>query len=220
MKVFVYVEGRSDAIALRALLAPTIQRGRTNRVTFDFLPTDGKGRLLANVPMKAARELGANPANAVVALPDLYPARQYSGSLAHSSAQQLQDVLRSAFDVAAKQVGVPAERRPRFRAHCLKHDLEALLLAVPDLLRKRLRTTDRLVGQWSHAVEDQDEDRPPKAVVNELFRKYRKERYAEAVDAAAILRKARLEDVTAACPQCFAPFVQEMEMLAAGEIPV
>jgi hypothetical protein len=103
--------------------------------------------------------------------------------------------------------------RTRFKVHCLKHDLEVLLLAVPDVLRARLGTED-VLGAWRIPVEEQNNERPPKRVVERLFMKYLKRRYVEDADAVWILSQADLTAVERACPQCFAPFV--VELRAAG----
>jgi hypothetical protein len=102
---------------------------------------------------------------------------------------------------------------------CLKHDLEALLLAAPAVLRDRLKTTDALLG-WRRPVEDQNDDKPPKRIVEDLFRKYRRKgEYVDTVDAVWILERANLEDVVTACQQHFAPFVRELRALAEGRDP-
>ena len=94
-------------------------------------------------------------------------------------------------------------------------DLEGLLLAAPDALKQRLRTTDALNDHWRKPVEDQNDDKPPKRVVEALFNKYRKKpRYSDTTDAPWILQRAQLDAIVAACPQCFAPFVAELKTLA------
>jgi len=94
---------------------------------------------------------------------------------------------------------------------CLKHDLEALLLAAPDQLRQRLGTTDKLTKAWCKPVEDQNDDQPPKRVVDALFKKYRKKRgYIGTMDALWILERAKLASVEQACSQRFRPFVEDL----------
>ena len=64
-----------------------------------------------------------------------------------------------------------------------------LLLAAQKELRSHLRTTDQL-GKWRSPVEDQNQQRPPKHIVEELFRTKSKTKHAyrDTKDASAILR--------------------------------
>ncbi len=219
MKVLVYVEGPSDKAGLAALLRLLIKEGRSRGVGISFHDLNGKSALLRRGPTHAAAYLKGNPENWVVALPDLYPMKKYTGTPKHSSFSELRTGLRKAFEMAANRRGVAQEARNHFLVHCLKHDLEALLLAAPDQLRERLRTPDRL-GDWRNPVEDQDDDKPPKRVVEDLFSKYRrKPGYVDTTDAPRILEKADLAAVEAACPQCFAPFVNDLRAIVAGRSP-
>lgn len=221
MKVLVYVEGPSDRAALEALLEPVISAGKQRRVGLRFLVLHDKASILKDSGRKAADHLADNPGDWVFALPDLYPMSVYDGTAEqHRSFAQLDQLLRSRFHARAERVGVPAKARDHFRVHCLKHDLEGLILAAPDALKQRLGTTDGLSSHWRKPVEDQDDDRPPKRVVEALFDKYRrKPKYTDTIDAPWILKRAPLETVIAACPQRFAPFVAELKALANGGTP-
>jgi len=148
----------------------------------------------------------------VIALPDLYPMARYAGTRnAHSSFEELESLLRTRFEEHAAEAKLPKATWRRFRVHCLKHDLEVLLLAAPDELRQRLRTTDRLTKGWRKPVEDQNDQRPPKRVVRDLFHKYRRKRgYIDTVDAPWILEKADLVAIEKACSQRFRPFLADL----------
>jgi len=78
----------------------------------------------------------------------------------------------------------------RFHPYPFCHDLEVLLLAVPDRLRARLRTSDNLSSNYRHPVEDQNDRTPPKRVVETLFntKHHKREAYKDTVDAPAILQ--------------------------------
>ena len=218
MKVLVYVEGPSDRSALEVLLEPIIAAGQQRRIGIRFLPLGGKAQILDDCGRKAADHLAEHPDDWVFALPDLYPMATYDGTAnAHQSFSELEHIVRGRFLSRAEKVGVPLPAHTHFRVHCLQHDLEALLLAVPDALRQRLGTTDALHGHWRQPVENQNDHRPPKRVVEELFARYRrKPKYTDTVDAPWILKKATLAAVVAACPQRFAPFVAELRALADG----
>ncbi|WP_437620055.1 DUF4276 family protein [Sorangium sp. So ce1151] len=185
MKVIVYVEGPSDQKALQALLRGVIDDGRGRGIGISFSPQGGKAPILNDVPRKAAEHLKQHPSDWVFALPDLYPMAYYDGTPnKHRSFAELWGLLQDRFTSRADKIGLAPDTRRHFRVHCLKHDLGALLLAAPDKLRERLRTKDALKGRWRNPVEDQNDDRPPKRIVEELFRQHRKKPdYIDTIDA-------------------------------------
>jgi len=151
-------------------------------------------------------------------LPDLYPMARYAGTRnAHASFEELERLLLERFAARAARLGLADPVRKRFRIHCLKHDLEVLLLAAPDQLRARLRTDEALRNAWRQPVENQNDNHPPKRVIDDLFRRYRrKPGYVDTTDAPWILARADLGAVRAACPQHFSPFVTDLEVAVAG----
>jgi hypothetical protein len=220
VKVSVYVEGPSDQKALQALLKPIIDVGRSRRIGISFFPLNGKAKILDDVPRKAAEQLHLHAESWIFALPDLYPMASYDdGPNKHRSFTELCQLLQGRFRARADKLRLPNDVRRQFRVHCLKHDLEALLLAAPAVLRDRLKTTDALLG-WRRPVEDQNDDKPPKRIVEDLFRKYRRKgEYVDTVDAVWILERANLEELVTVCQQHFAPFVRELRALAEGRDP-
>jgi hypothetical protein len=219
VKVIVYVEGPSDAEALRALLKSLIEEGRRNGIGIVFVHKGSKDGILGDVPRIAANHLRQNPDDWILALPDLHPFSD-QGSHKHSSFDEMAKLLRSKFEACGKEVGLSGSALRHFRVHCLKHDLEALLLAAPAELSKRLRTKDKLRDWWRHPVEDQNGNEPPKRVVQKLFTKYLERKYVETVDAKWILERADLAAVELECKQHFKPFVQELRDIVAGREPV
>lgn len=214
MRLIVYVEGPSDQKALQALLKPLIAIGRGHGVGVSFLPQNGKAAILTDVPRKAAEHLRQYPEDWVFAVPDLYPMAPYDkGPHKHRSFAEMVDLLQARFRDRANDLRLAADIRNHFRVHCLKHDLEALILAAPDALRQRLKTRDALQGGWRRPVEDQNDDKPPKRIVEQLFKKYSKRDYVDTSDALWVLERASLETVMAECPQRFAPFVKELRAL-------
>ena len=214
MRVIIYVEGPSDQKALEALLRPIIDAGSKKKMGISFSPQRGKAAILEDVPRKAADHVQQHPEDWVFALPDLYPMASYEGDNRHRSFGDLCRLLQDRFKVRADKLDLSEDARRHFRVHCLKHDLEALLLAAPDVLRQRLKTTDALRDGWRRPVEDQNDDKPPKRVVEDLFRKYRKRAgYVDTSDAVWILERASLVDIEAACAQRFAPFARELRAL-------
>jgi hypothetical protein len=214
VNVLVYVEGPSDKLALAALLRAIVEAGVRKKVGIQFISTNGKDLLLHNIARKAADHLSENPADGVFALPDLYPMKHYRGtSNQHESLTDLRNVLYGNFKGCADKLKLPAKVRGQFKVHCLKHDLEAVLLAAVAPLQRRLKTTDRLLGGWKIPVEDQNDGKPPKRIVEALFSRYLKREYQETVDAPWILERSSLDEVLKACPQCLEPFVQGLRSL-------
>jgi hypothetical protein len=172
----------------------------------------GKAQILSQCPRKAAWHLLDHPEDYVLALPDLYPMAPYDGSVdAHRSFEDLERALRRRFVAEADRIGLAGTQRDRFRVHCLKYDLEVLLLASPAALRERLRTSDALEHRWRRPVEDQNDTQPPKRIIEALFRRYLRNRsYVDTMDAPWILARSSLEATERACPQRFAPFVGEL----------
>ena len=149
MKILVYVEGPSDRAGLRALLGPIIEAGRRKGVGISFHPQFSKDAILDEVPRKAADHLSDRPTDLVIALPDLYPMAKYKGTRnAHTSFDELEILLQRRFEERADEVNLPDDTRLHFMVHCLKHDLEALILAAPAQLRLRLGTKYRLKKRW------------------------------------------------------------------------
>lgn len=221
MKVLVYVEGPGDRSSLEKLFRPVMEQGRKSGVGFSFIPMKGKAALLKEVGVKAANILRSNPKDYVFALPDLYPMAEYDQSeMRHRSFEELKALLMGRFRKEADKEGLSDDVRAHYRVHCLKHDLEVLLLGVPDVLRERLnKTSERIEKSWRKPVEEQNDKKPPKYVVSELFKKYCRRSYNETTDAPWILERAvpRLQELCAACPQNFRPLFIELDRLSKGE---
>ena len=209
----VFVEGLSDVEAMTTLLAPLIERKAQEGVTIAFYeapPGDKKRQLLLTVPRNAVDMLANRPDTCVIVVPDLYPLgrgfpHQTAAELCAGIRQQFLDALREKRRVNDARIA------ERFHAFCFKHDMEALLLAAEDSLKARLRVA-KFGLKWKKPVEDQNGERPPSRIVEELFRKHRRT-YHKSTDALFILQKVDYRDIAAACPQCFAPFVAFLEAL-------
>jgi hypothetical protein len=140
MKVIVYVEGASDKLGMEALLRPLLQEKRQAGVEIGFFETpngDRKFAVLTKVPIRAANILLNDPYAVVVALPDLYPRNK---GFPHETVNELVEGVTENFRNALRKKGVgnPAELESRFRVFCFKYDVEVLLLAAEEGLRRRL----------------------------------------------------------------------------------
>jgi len=99
-EVFVYVEGPSDQLGMRELLANIIEvaAGKGNKV--DFYPLGGKEPLLNKGPKKAINILRNKPNSWVFLVPDLYPRNM---PFTHSSYKELKDELDKRFESEIKK---------------------------------------------------------------------------------------------------------------------
>lgn len=218
MKVLVYVEGTSDKAAMTALLSPLLEKKRLEGISIDFFDApegDKKVSVLTKVPKRAANIILNDPDAVVVALPDLYPKNR---AFPHETFDEMERGILENFENAlrSKASKVDTRLQDRFRVFCFKHDLEALVLASEIALRDRLGLKT-LPCTWQIPVEDQDHDRPPKRIVEELFQQHGK-RYQGTVDAPLILGATGYEDVADRCQQCFKPFVDFLSSLQSSYV--
>jgi hypothetical protein len=192
MKVWVYVEGVSDRLALLTLWASWLRALSDKGWGIRVLPLDDKSRFLRKIGVLAAEKLVADSHDVVVGLPDLYPAEtEGEVEFRHSDLAELASVQQAQVKKALRESFGRLDATSmleRFHAAALKHDLEVLLLAAKDALRSHLRTTRMLDGLWRHPPEEQDQQKPPKRVVEELFRVELKRRYRDTTDAPDVLR--------------------------------
>ena len=217
LSVMVYVEGQSDVKGMEALLRPLLDQKAEQGVKINFYeapPGDKKASLMTKTPANAVKILKNNPYAHVVIMPDLYPLKK---ALPHETAQQLKAVIRDQFTQALKREGLADDQRfhERFAVFCFKYDLEALVLSALQPLALRLGVK-AIQPTWRLPVEDQNNDTPPKKVVEALFKKHHTH-YRETVDAVGIMGGVSdYRTIAQACPQEFAPFVMYLEGLSAG----
>jgi len=223
MRVIIYVEGRSDKNAMEALLVKLIDKKSEEGVSIEFFPIkggnndrggDAKKDLLLKAPTKAVDILCRPPTSIVILLPDLYPRNK---GFPHETFQQLEAGIMENFSQALQEKDIQDERlKERFKVFCFKYEMEALILAAESaLLGKlgKLKFTSQDVT-WTRPVEDQNHDRPPSEIVEQLFRTSGK-RYDKRVDPQLILGKTSYQEIAEKCPQCFQPFVEFIERIKA-----
>ena len=210
MRAITYVEGKSDKLALKALLRPLIEQKMNEGVGIHFFESpsgDRKASLLRKVPRKAVGILRSDPHAEVIVLPDLYPPNK---AFPHQTFAELRKGIRAEFTKEMNRLGVTDTRiSKRFHVHCLKHDLEVLLLAAAPTLLQYVELDESPVS-WTDPVEDQNHDTPPKHIVELLFG-HQNTHYWGTIDAPRILESANLQYVVANCPQCFGPYVNFLE---------
>ena len=204
MKVWIFVEGKSDGQALSALWSGWKQRLGKKDWGIQLIPLANKSNYFRKIGPRAVEKLVYDTRDLAVGLPDLYPNRDYANTdYRHNNLQELQDVqARLVKQHLQQQMGRRADVDSyiaRFYASALKHDLEVLLLAATSQLQSRLKMSNRPSG-WRRPPEEQNQDRPPKRIVEELFQRELKRSYRENTDSDAILRKADLQEVAEQCP--------------------
>ncbi len=198
MKVWVFVEGKSDKVALSALFRNWMQDLKTRGWGIEFVSLRSKSEYLRKIGPRAAEKLLYDEHDHVVGLPDLYPNRNYeSTGYGHSNLQELKNLQMRLVERSLRNKVGPGDtdrKLSRFYASALKHDLEMLLLAVPSRLQLQLKMRNRPRG-WRFPPEDQNQNKPPKRIVEELFRVNLKRSYLETKDCHAILRNVDLSEV-------------------------
>ncbi len=214
-EVLVYVEGRSDVECMHSLFHSLIARKSEEGVTIQFYEVDGgdrKQRLLEFAPQNAVNILRNKPYAQVVVIPDLYPKNK---AFPHETVEELRDGILQNFKrtLHRKDLGQDQRYLARFHIFCFKHDLEALVLAAQVSLKNYLGLA-ALPVSWHIPVEDQNHDRPPKRIVENLFQQHLNRAYRETIDAVEILAHADYRQIATACPQCFQPFVDFLENLS------
>ena len=216
MRVIIYVEGPSDKNAMEALLVNLIDKKSEEGVSIEFFQIKGKNNdkggdakkdLLLKAPIKAVDILCSNPNSIVILLPDLYPKNK---GFTHETFQQLEAGIMNNFSQELREKRIQYERlKERFKVFCFKYEMEALILASESALQDKLGVTS-LAVTWTIPVEDQNHDRPPSKIVEQLFRDSGKG-YNKTVDAKLILRNTSYQEIAEKCPQCFQPFVEFTE---------
>ena len=201
MKVWIFVEGESDVQALSALWRGWRQRLGKKGWGIQLIPLKNKPEYFRKIGARATEKLEHNTRDLVVGLPDLYPNQDYANTeYRHDDLEELRAVqTRLVKQNLEKKFRQTDSHMARFYASALKHDLEVLLLAATSQLQSRLKMSNRPSG-WRQPPEEQNQDRPPKRIVEELFRTRLKQAYRENADSAAILSNADLRQVAQQCP--------------------
>ncbi len=208
-EVLIYVEGSSDAQGLRVLLKDLIAEKQHDGVSIRFLPSGGKKKLLNQGLKRAVNIVLHHPKNEVVLVPDLYP--QNMGFEHESQEELFRGIEVRLTELFRQKASGDSQARRRIQYFCFKHDFECLLLAASDNLRAHLNTNSLSVS-WTEPVEDQNHDDPPKRVVERIFDACG-QKYVATEDAFNILANAEYQQLAAACPQGFKPFVEYLKAL-------
>jgi hypothetical protein len=206
MKIIVYVEGPSDVLALRVVLRAIIATTMAKGMLIELHDLANKKDLLLKGPEKAARIIANSPDAHVFLVPDLYPPNV---AFPHGTFAEMKKELRKRFTKAlAGKHRDESLGGQRFHVHCFKHDMEVLLLASEDKLKSHLGLS-AIKTSWRRPPETQDLDRPPKRVIETIFRE-RGRRYRDTADAHLILADQAPERLADICPDSFGTFYREL----------
>ena len=144
MIVKIFVEGKSDKKAMEELLAPLIYDKNNLGVGINFYTAktgDAKKFLLLTVPKLAVDIICNQPDVIVAVLPDLYPKNK---GFPHETFAEMKAGIMERFSRAlkAKDLADDSRFRERFKVFCFQHDLEVLILAAEEQLKKYLEVDD------------------------------------------------------------------------------
>ena len=198
MKVWVYVEGKSDSKALSALWRNWAEVLRESGWGIRTIPLDNKSRFFSKIGSRAVEKLMNNEDDLVVGLPDLHPNQIYENTeYQHRNLQELINLQRRLVERSLQSRTRTVDIQSclnRFYPCALKYDLEVLLLTVPNQLKSLLRMRTRPQG-WRLPPENQNHQNPPKKIIERLFRTHLNRRYRETTDCYSILNRVDLSDV-------------------------
>ena len=172
MKVWVFVEGSSDARALSALWSGWKRELGKKGWGIQLIPLGSKSKYFNKIGPRVVEKLVHDTRDLVVGLPDLYPNRNYANTeYKHDNVEELREVQTRLVKQKLEQEVRRADfdsHIARFFASALKHDLEVLLLAATGQLQSRLKMQNRPSG-WQQPPENQNQDKPPKKLSRSYF---------------------------------------------------
>ena len=95
MKVWIFVEGKSDVQALSSLWRDWKQKLGAKGWGLQFISLDDKSKYFRKIGYRATEKLVHDTRDLVVGLPDLYPNRDYANTTyKHANLKELQAVQR------------------------------------------------------------------------------------------------------------------------------
>ena len=105
MRVWIYVEGESDRLALQSLWRSWTERLQTRGHGIRIIPLGNKSKFFNKIGHRAARQLFDNQEDIVIGLPDLYPNQPYVGTkFEHGDMIQLKSIQKKEVSRALKRV--------------------------------------------------------------------------------------------------------------------
>lgn len=204
-EVFIYVEGPSDKLGLEVLLSSYLQTTIHRNNYLYIIPMNGKEPLLNKGPIKATNILRNRKNSYVFIVPDLYPQNK---PFPHTTYEELKIELMNRFKQELLKKNMNNRISNRFYIHCFKYDLEVLLLASYEIMLQRIGL-EKIKRTWKIPVENQNFNKPPKKVIEQIFLNCNK-KYKDTADVPWILARTDLNMLQEKCPQNFAPFIEDL----------
>jgi hypothetical protein len=197
-RIALIVEGPTESAFKPVLLQFLKQRLSGSMPALDFLPENGRIPKAGKLKRKVDLLLLSN--DAVIALTDVY-----TGTHPHD--------FENADDAKAKMSEWVGDE-PRFHPHAAQYEFEAWLFPFWPRIQSLSGSNRRCPSQTPETV---NHDKPPAAILNEVFRTGKNKRaYSKTRDGMAILRGQDIGVSAAACPELKA-FLNTILTLSGGE---
>lgn len=187
MKFAIFCEGHTERAVMADLLARWLNPKLKQRVGFLRVRFEGWQHLVKETPIKASQYLKQADILGVVSLLDLYGPTFYPNHLrtAEERRQWGTDHMRSRV------------QDNRYRHHFAVHEVEAWLLAEPDILPPAVQK--KLPGKATHP-ESVNFDEPPAKLLNRLYREVLHKDYKKVVEGTKLFRKLNPDRIYEKCP--------------------
>ncbi|MEM8960919.1 MAG: DUF4276 family protein [Acidobacteriota bacterium] len=196
MKLVLLVEGHSEKQGVGPFLKRWLDKRLTRPIGIQPMRFHGWGDLLRELPEHAQRILHGPKSQkiaAVVALLDLY-GPTYPSSV--TSATRRYEWLKTTYE---QSVG-----DERFRLFAAVHEIEAWLLAQPDVFPPAIQKS--LPRKKPESINF---DTPPSKLLNQIYQKQTRRRYKKLADGTQLFAKLDPDRVYERCPR-FAAMMDEI----------
>ena len=203
MKFVMFVEGHTEKKSIAPFLKRWLDPRLNQPVGIQPVRFEGWPEMIKDMANKARRHLDGPKQRdiiAVVALLDLYGPTIYPANL-----ETVDDRYRWATEDIIKQVN-----RKRFRMYFAVHEVEAWLLAQPNLFRQEIST--KLPGSVQQP-ETVNFDTPPSKLLGKLYSQHLKKDYNKVVFGYELFRMLDPNVVYEKCPY-FAKMMDDLLHLA------
>ncbi|MBN2290382.1 MAG: DUF4276 family protein [Candidatus Glassbacteria bacterium] len=200
-RIIVLCEGETEVIAVREFIKRKWEENGLRSV--GLIPIDLRGQL-GNLHDKAERFCRDEKNIAVFTLVDLH---EFKGVDLRGFGP-----LTEKIGAAKKWLKNDFETRvlEKFHPHLAVHETEAWILADGEALANRLRNRGIRPRRNAEKIDDQN---PPKKILDELFKKYRKHEYRVLIDGAPLFKKMDFTRVYGSCPN-FREFYEDLKSAA------
>lgn len=206
MKFVIFCEGHTERAVMGDLLARWLNPRVTRKVGFKRVRFDGWQQLVKDTPLKAAMHLEEPDILGVVSLLDLYGPTFYPTHLSGPEERRI-------WGMAEMRRRVNHER---YRHHFAVHEVEAWLLAQPDILPPQVK--NKLPGKAAQP-ETVNFHEPPAKLLHRLYREALHKDYKKIVEGTRLFSGLNPELVYRKCP-AFRALADDLRTLCPRDILV